>query len=148
MKITQQCGNSSLEFRVFWRYIAQQLGDSRLRINSKAKSIHDFIDLDNDAKEYLRESIKESYKRCGCDHLGSKLCVNIVLDILGETAYQLRSSHRDDLFDIELLEEIAWHINDRYRHYLSIQSIGQTKPNTNRVISFPNYKIRIANARL
>lgn len=137
-----------LEFNQFWLFIAHQLGSSRLKINAQAHDIHDFLDPSNDSREYLKSTIKESYKRSHCDNLQSAISLNKVLDILGETAYELRNNQRDDLFDIELLEEIAWHISGRYKHYLLIEPEEKRTPRKGQVLSFPNYKIRIANSRL
>ena len=145
MSKSQQRLIDPLEFKEFWTYIGRELGNSRLRINPKAKDIHNFIDPSNDAKEYLKHAIKESYKRSDCTNLRSKINVNLILDILGETAYKLRSNHRDDLFDIELLEEIAWHISDRYQHCLVIKKISES---CGQIVSFPDHRIRIANSRL
>ena len=141
---------SGLEFKDFWTYISGQLGNSRLHINSNAQNIKEFIDPHDDSKEYLKTSIRESYKRSNCHHLRSEICVNAVLDILGETAYSLHRNNCDDLFDIELLEEIAWHIIDRYRHLLQIKQSTPQSKNLNksaRVASFPDYRIKRANSR-
>lgn len=136
----------SLEFIQFWLFIAQELGSSRLKINAKAHDIHNLFAASNDSRDYLNNTILESYKRSRCNNLRDPISIELLLDILGETAYQLRNNHLDDLFDIELLEEIAWHINDRYRHHLSIPS--STKQKHGQLISFPQYKIHIANSRL
>lgn len=136
----------SLEFIQFWMFIAQELGNSRLKINPRARDIHNILDPNNDSKDFLKTSITESYKRSCCNNLQSKISINAVLDILGETAFQLRNNHSDDLFDIELLEEIAWHINDRYRQYICVNAQPISK-STGQVISFPGYKIRLANTR-
>jgi hypothetical protein len=58
--------------------------------------------------------IQQSYKRCHCYHLKARFDVNVALDILGETSYTLQGNKEDDLMDIELLEEIAWLINQHY----------------------------------
>lgn len=140
----------SLEFIRFWLFIAQQLGSSRLKINAGAVNIHELIDQGNDAKDYLKTAIKESYKRSQCNHLRSTISIDSVLDILGETAFALRHNHRDDLFDIELLEEIAWYIDARYKIHLVIEAhdIKSKSTKQGQLVSFPNYKIRAANTRL
>jgi len=149
MSKPQEPISEQIEFIEFWCYIAHELGSSRLTINHSASSIHKLIDCNSDSKEYLRQAIKESYKQSHCSHLRAPINIEAVLDILGETAYALRGDQRDDLFDIELLEEIAWYINSRYSHCITIK---QHKPERTckkaRLISFPNYKIRHANARL
>lgn len=149
-----RAGNSEaypIQFNLFWRRVANELGTSRLRINKLANSIHHFLDRDSDSKLYLRELIKKSYKLSRCQHLASPISLEVVLDLLGETAHQLRGEQRDDLFDIELLEEIAWHISERYSAELKslLPAAKQTKPTSTcaQIISFPNYKIRRANNR-
>ena len=137
----------ALEFIQFWLFIAQQLGSSRLKLNPRARDVHDLFDRNNDSKGYLKQIILDSYKRSRCHSLYSQISIDVVLDLLGETAYQLRNNHLDDLFDIELLEEIAWHISDRYKHYLHIETTSSDQ-STGQLISFPQYKIRIANTRL
>jgi hypothetical protein len=136
---------------VFWLRVANELGTSRLRIDKLANSIHQFLDKDSDSKLYLRDLIKKSYKLSRCQHLASPISLEVVLDLLGETAHKLRGDQRDDLFDIELLEEIAWHINDRY--WPEIQSLLPCDENDDgaktsaQILSFPNFKIRRANNR-
>lgn len=146
MSRTKSFAKTPIEFIQFWSYIASQLGSSRLKINPKAHNIHNLFDADNDSKDFIKQAIIESYKRSQCNNLSNQISVDIVLDILGEIAYELRNNHLDDLFDMELLEEIAWHINDRYRQHLDLATQQQDGP-TGIVVSFPQYKIRIANAR-
>ena len=141
------------QFVEFWSLIATELGSSRLRINSSATTIHELIDRDSDARVYLRDAIKKSYKLSKCQHLRSPICVVSVLDVLGEAAYALQGEKADDLFDIELLEEIAWHISNRYPPHFFLDEHPNTnvpKPITGKqkpaqVVSFPNYKTRRAN---
>ena len=136
---------SKVQFINFWKRIAADLGTSRLRINDDAKSINEFIHKNSDVRPYLIDAIKLSYKQNKCQHLGSPISIGIVLDILGETAYKLYGNKKDDLLDIELLEEIALYINNHYLAYLD----GGTNSNVNtcpkevnaaKVISFPKYK--------
>ncbi|MEM7358670.1 MAG: hypothetical protein AAF431_06225 [Pseudomonadota bacterium] len=138
-----------IQFLEFWRLVAIDLGNSRLRINTNAKSIHELVDKDGDSRSYLVDAIRKSYKLSQCQHLASPISLEHVLDILGETAYTLQGDQRDDLFDIELLEEIAWHISDRYSIQLSTLVEQHDKPAANnksaQIVSFPNYKIRRAN---
>jgi len=124
------------------------MGSSHLRINVNAKSIHDFVSPDS---EFLREIVRNSYSRSHCYNLNSMLDMNTVLDILGEQAYGLRGDVSDDLLDIELLEEIAWHIGERYSHCLEIKKLpreGRKRRYFNNVIDFPARKIKQANAKL
>ncbi|MBX2848496.1 MAG: hypothetical protein KTR16_09250 [Acidiferrobacterales bacterium] len=135
-----------LEFSQFWSYIAHQLGSSRLKIISDAADIHGLIDSNADIEDYLKNAIKESYKRSQCNNLRNPVSLDAVLDILGEIAFSLRNNHLDDLLDIELLEEIAWHIDNRYRQYLDLDP-EPSQSHKGQLISFPQYKIRIANIR-
>ena len=136
-----------VEFRHFWKFIAQQIGDSRLTLNHAATQIEHFLQLDCDPKNCLRSVSIESYRRSNCKNLNSPIDLNVVLDVLGETAYSLRGQSRDDLFDIELLEEVAWHIANRYSQQIQIERSEQY-PADAKIISFPDYRIRKANTRL
>ena len=143
-------------FLEFWLLVANELGTSRLHIDAEAKSIKSFVHRNSDAPQYLHEAIRKSYKLSACQHLSSPICLESVLDILGETAYALQGEQADDLLDIELLEEIVWIISNRYAEQISIlldsgqnseQAGKATKPQ-GKLVSFPNYKIRKANANL
>ena len=136
--------------------IASGLGTSRLRLNPEARNINELFDRNSDAQLYLQTIIKRSYKANRCQHLRSSISLANILDLLGETAYQLKGDQADDLMDIELLEEIAWLSCNRYtlqlQQLLNEQSSDESKPTTNniksarsQVVSFPNYKIRKAN---
>ncbi|MFT6032091.1 MAG: hypothetical protein ACI854_000618 [Arenicella sp.] len=109
-----------LGFNQFWQTIASELGNSRFKINTKAESIKYFLAAESDHKDFLRVLIRQSYKRCRCYHLNARFDVNIALDILGETSYKLQGTRQDDLMDIELLEEIAWLINQHYSHAIEM----------------------------
>ena len=115
-----QLSNNTLSFIVFWQFIASEIGSSRLKINEKADSIKNLIDDTSDPKEYLKNIIKQSYKRSKCNHLRDTVDLNSILDILGETAFELQGQQADDLLDIELLEEIAWLLCERYQHALNL----------------------------
>lgn len=106
-------------FSDFWLLVASELGDARLVLNKDAKTISGFINKNSDVRAYLHTAIKQSYKLSRCDNLHSPISLEHVLDILGETAHQLQQSALGDLFDIELLEEIAWLICDRYASQVS-----------------------------
>jgi len=72
-----------------------------------------------------------------------------VLDILGETAYELEQKQQDDLYDIEFLEEIALHISERYSHCIQNLKKQDSKTRvTASIRSLENYKIRLNNAKL
>lgn len=159
MKYIKPSKVTPISFIDFWRFIAKELGNSRLKINAKAHSIHEFLITDGDQKAYLRDAIKKSYKVNRCHHLGSTICILSVLDVLGEAAYQLQSNKQDDLFDIELLEEIAWHISQRFADHFEIENKSRGSSSAagsdttkevsgSNVRSLPKAKIRRANSRL
>lgn len=141
--------SKNVTFIDFWCFIATELGNSRLRVNAKANSINEFLDQRSDHKEYLKSVIRRSYKLGQCQHLRSPINVNHVLDLLGEAAYQLKGKRCDDLLDIELLEEIAWHISGRFAHLVqNIEPITQIKDtSTSNIVSFHSAKTRRANRR-
>jgi len=166
-----QINGKNLGFNEFWQMIASELGNSRLKINSQAKSIKYFLDASSDHKEFLRNLIHQSYKRCHCYHLNARFDVNIALDILGETSYSLQGSKEDDLLDIELLEEIAWLIDQHFSTLIetpksllssnyqlvshskqasserdTLTARGTSVPSS--VVSLSNLKIRKANLQL
>lgn len=80
-----------------------------------------------------------------------------MLDILGEHAFQMQGNRCDDLLDIELLEEIAWHIGERFSQCINLApdnrpTSSQTAnnhrdKNSAQIISLPDAKIRRANQR-
>jgi hypothetical protein len=186
-----------VSFIDFWQLVASELGDARLLLNKNAKNIESLINTNSDVRAYLHRAIKKSYKLSHCENLNSPISLEHVLDTLGETAYRLQQEKYGDLFDIELLEEIAWLICDRYANQVSelvkreaawlgttqdlayelaeedrtfarLNSLSANKtrgpdpratahhqkatpsssPTAARIISFPNYKIRKANAKL
>jgi hypothetical protein len=116
----KKINGKTIIFSEFWNTIASGLGNSRFKINLKAESIKYFLDPESDHKDFLRILIQQSYKRCRCYHLNARFDVNVALDILGETSYTLQDNKEDDLMDIELLEEIAWLINQHYGQAIEI----------------------------
>jgi len=137
---------NALSFIGFWQLVASELGSSRLKINDKTNSIQHLVDCNSDPKDYLKKAIQQSYKRSNCHHLRDTVDLNAVLDVLGETAYTLQNQHADDLLDIELLEEIAWLISERYPNHLAITPPVLREEPT--VISLSKTKIIKANSRL
>ena len=116
----KEISGKTLGFSEFWQTIASELGNSRLKVNPCADSIRYFLDAESDHRDFLRNIIHQSYKRCRCYHLKARFDVNIALDVLGETSFSLQGTKEDDLLDIELLEEIAWLINQRYKHLIEM----------------------------
>ena len=160
----KQSSGKTPGFSVFWQTIASGLGNSRLRINPRAESIKHYLDVESDHKYFLKALILQSYKRCRCYHLNARFDVNIALDILGETSYSLQGSREDDLLDIELLEEIAWLINQHYSHLIEMPESLLAAEDKNRldlrpmntkqkprerirIVSMARLKIRKANLR-
>jgi hypothetical protein len=111
---TKEINGRIIKFSDFWQTIASELGNSRFKINAEAESIKYFLDPESDHKDFLRVLIQQCYKRCRCYHLNARFDVNVALDVLGETSHTLQGTKEDDLLDIELLEEIAWLINQHY----------------------------------
>ena len=137
--------NVSISFFEFWSSIAERLGNARLRINIDATSINDFFDASGDPKNYLIKLVKTSYKRSKCHHLRDLVNLNHVLDILGETASELKEKQQDDLYDIEFLEEIALLISEQYSYCFKTTKAKQTN---GKIQSLVKYKIRLNNSNL
>jgi len=155
---------ATIQFLEFWLAVANDLGNARLWVNKNATNIHELFVHDNDNRAYLRDIIKKSYTLSHCQHLNSGIDLETVLDLLGATAYKLQGDQRDDLFDIELLEEIVWHINSHHSIHVAaivektrleqdkarqdINAKSSKFRNKARILSFPNFKIRRANSLL
>ncbi|GHA00726.1 hypothetical protein GCM10008090_07140 [Arenicella chitinivorans] len=141
----------TLSFLEFWLVAAQELGDARLKINPNAQSAKQLLAANSDHREFLPKILLQSYQRSRCQHLRDTINLNVVLDVLGETAYSLKGQQADDLLDIELLEELAWIISQRYLHHLDIPQSTQSNidggTNT-RIIALDKVKILQANRRL
>ena len=141
----------SLDFSKFWQFIAKNLGDSRLLIRGEANSIDSFLAPNSDHREFLREIIITSYFECNCCSIDDSVDINKILDVLGEAAYQLQGRNEDDLMDIELLEEIAYLIQQRFLYLINIPQntkSPQSKESMAAIVNFSNKKIRRANAKL
>ena len=141
---------NALSFSSFWWTIASELGNSRIKINPKAESIKQFLKSDSDHKDFLRKLIQQSYKRCHCYHLNARFDVNVALDLLGETFFTLTGNKEDDLLDIELLEEVAWIINQHYPQHIEMPLSMLTQDNSEHsksVISLSDQKILRANQK-
>ncbi len=161
----EDINGKTLGFSDFWQSIASGLGNSRLIVDTQAESIKYFLDAESDHATLLRGVIQQSYKRCHCYHLKARFDVNVALDVLGETSHNLHGTKEDDLIDIELLEEIAWLINQYYRPLIEMptsmlsqvsqafvnerqQSPEQKPKATGSVVSMANIKIMQQNRRL
>lgn len=148
-----QQGNhvGAVSFVNFWRFIAKSLGDSRLRIRNEADSIETLLASNSDHREFLREVIITSYFESNCCSIDDLIDMNTTLDVMGEAAYQLQGRNKDDLMDIELLEEIAYLIQQQYFYLIDV-----AKPIDNdrrdglfgAIVTFSNRKIRRANTKL
>ena len=161
----KKINGKTIVFNEFWQTIESGLGNSRFKINTKAESIRYFLDPESDHKDFLRILIQQSYKRCRCYHLNARFDVNVALDILGETSYNRQGNKEADLMDSELLEEIAWLINQHYGQAIEMpdsmligdlseerseeRNFCQLNPSkAGPVISLSKLKIRRANRKL
>lgn len=148
----------SLSFIKFWGFIASELGSLRLSIDTSSKRLETLFQANSAHPKYLRTLIEESLANRG-GNLTQTIDLNKLLDDLGATAFTLRSNDNDDLFDIELLEEIAWLISTHFSSHFS-SSLGgnnstpipatrdKTKDNNPQVISLQRYQIIKANKKL
>ena len=135
MAIHTEQGGSSIEMNVtflqFWTYISQQIGNNRLELNVSAKNLQDLFIKDSIYPEHLKKLITNSLDNKQST-LDQKINLHKLLDDMGLTAYTLRQRDADDLFDIELLEEIAWHISERFSLLFPPQTIDKTFVDTHR----------------
>ncbi|RBP50980.1 hypothetical protein [Arenicella xantha] len=148
---TPQKMTPNLGFLKFWQAIGEELGNSKLKINTSASTVRQILAPNSDHREYLSEIIRLSYTRSRCTNLNDAIDLNSVLDVLGETAFELQGQHADDLLDIELLEEIAWVVSERFGAYLQTESTQQNSSNGNstaRIISLSKIKTLQANKYL
>lgn len=139
--------------------MSTHIGDARLLLNKNAKTLNGFINKYSDVRTYLHVAINESYKRSKCKNLDSPVSLEVILDVLGETAYQLEKNHTGDLFDIEFLEEIIFLACDYYPDQIQnlvAQQLSTNETNSinkllespsHQVTSFLGYKIKRANSR-
>ena len=142
---------TTLRFTCFWQFIAKNLGDSRLLIRHKANSIETFLAPNSDHREFLRDVIVTSYFECNCCSIEDTIDINTILDVMGEAAYELQGRNKDDLMDIELLEEIAYLIRQHYFYLIDMPTLVESKsPDDNiaAIVDFSSKKIRRANAKL
>ena len=126
------------------------MGNVGLAINQDTTSINDFLSPECD---FLRDIVRSSYTRSKCYHLHSVIDLNQVLNILGERAYELNNQQLNglpqaDLLDIELLEEIAWNINERFLALVTLPNKTQTRQTKAQILNLPRLKIRRANKQL
>ncbi len=103
------------KFKAFWTFIASELGSSQLSLNDSATRLDELFLTSSSHTKFLKDLIKGSLKNPG-GNLDQSIDMHQLLDSLGATAYSLRAEENDDLFDIELLEEIAWLISTHYSH--------------------------------
>ena len=101
-------------FRRFWVYCADELGSARLQVDSSATKLESFCGNQQFALPSLKEVLRASYKRSRCKNLDSRIDLDATLDVLGEAEFMLQGQSKDDLLDIELLEEVGWCINTVY----------------------------------
>lgn len=114
-----------LSFIDFWVSAASAIGDHRLGINPYAKNATQLLTSQAVHPEHLRQLIFGSLSKPN-GKLSQTIDLTKLLDSLGETAFSLRQTASDDLFDIELLEEIAWHISEHYPHLVAMPGTQDT----------------------
>lgn len=92
--------------------------------------------------DYLKNIVASSLEN-GKGKLNQPINLTLLLDSLGESAWRMRTQNCDDLFDIELLEEIAWHIATRFPHLIEMPIISDTtcEQPQHKVLSIQQYKI-------
>lgn len=120
-------------------------------IRHKANSIETFLAPNSDHREFLRDVIVTSYFECNCCSIEDTIDINTILDVMGEAAYELQGRNKDDLMDIELLEEIAYLIRQHYFYLIDMPTLVESKSpddNTAAIVDFSSKKIRRANAKL
>ena len=109
-------------FLEFWVVMSEGLGNNRLEFNAKASVINELFLSDclyqEHIKSLVQNTLADKHKP-----LTQSIDINHVLDELGEAAYSLRQDQADDLYEIELLEEIAWHISEQYGHLVKPDSV-------------------------
>ena len=144
----------SVSFLDFWTIVATELGHARLHLDTQASDLNGFILERSDVRTYLHRAIKRTYRESHCQNLNSPIVFECVLDVLGETAFQIQQDKSGDLFDIELLEEIAWLICDRFSDQVT-QLVARCQAwtpapqrNSAKILSFTDHKIRRENLRL
>ena len=145
----------SLSFLEFWVQITELLGDSHGSINPKTKTTQQLFSNFDDQLGLLKEVIVNSYAANKCRHVKDQIDINLVLDVLGVTAFELKLKHADDLLDIELLEEICWLICEHYLHFVETPKALELSETTDinaetitaKVLSLPKTKIRMANSK-
>ncbi len=141
----------TVSFLDFWKLVAKNLGNSRLRIKDHANSIETLLAPNSDHREFLRDVIINSYFESDCCSIEDAVNINIILDVMGEAAYELQGRNKDDLMDIELLEEIAYLIKEHYSALIELEhdrNCPQADETGATIVNFSNTKIRRANAKL
>lgn len=140
-------------FLDFWVFITDQLGDTYGLVNPKVKTKKELFNEFDDQHGLLKEVLLQCYRLNKCHHIKSPIDINLVLDVLGEKAFELQLKQADDLLDIELLEEICWLISQHYSTYISTPTFSKDESkdealSSSVVISLPKTKIKIANSKL
>ena len=111
-----------LSFLDFWCLISSEVGNHRLEVRAEAKQIGELFPSNSVHPDHLKTIIVGSLPHKHLD-LDQPINLTRLLDALGEAAWALRQTASDDLFDIELLEEIAWHISTRFPHLIEMPAV-------------------------
>jgi len=136
--------HNKVKFIDLWLFLSREIGNSRLPLNVNAQTIHELVQYQDEHNGFITKIIQQTYKQNRCHHLTSPINIESVLDNLGETAYHLRDNQQDDLLHIELLEEIGWHIIQRYGHMIQC-NISNNPTVKGEIISLMEYRTKRAN---
>ena len=140
--MTLHISKNKRSFKQVWCFLSEQIGECHLAVNNSATSLNDFL---LPQQGFIKQVMQEVYKRNQCSNLNSLLNIDTTFDVLGEKAAELKQTKKDDLADIELLEEIGWHLQQRY---LLNKKTNQKKDNeTAKIISLSSVKTKIQNSR-
>lgn len=132
-------------FKEVWCFLSEQIGECRLPVQQNAKNLSDFLLMQEGNPGFMKQLIKQVYKRNKCSNLNSTLNIEITFDVLGEKSAELKQTRKDDLTDIELLEEIGWHLQQRYP--FPEQTNRENHKATAKIISLSSVKTRIQNSK-
>lgn len=143
--MTSYISKNKRTFRDVWCFLSEQIGECRLLVKRNANNLNAFLKAQENNPGFMRQLITETYKRNQCANLDSSISIEIMFDVLGEKAAELKQTQKDDLADIELLEEIGWHLQQRY----PFKKPSKNKPENQsaKVICLSTIKTRIQNSR-
>ena len=139
-----------VSFIRFWQYCERHLGSAKLQLDTQANNLQNLCGDGTFALDPIKPIIRKSFKASHCQRLQDPICLNSTLDILGEIAFTLRDSERDDLLDIELLEEIGWCICQLYQDDVKFkepQPSSTSQASSAQVFKLNQFKSKCAQSR-